>query len=1230
MMKEEKKFKAKNNLYLLSFIDVMDRLDILMLEIRHLQQTIIYSLKAPSLYLPLRYEEAYLFGDGWDQKISIKLGAISDDIKLAKEWVIRYPTPKSAISYYCKNDNNDKNPQEDDTPRAIKNTIKYRIGKIWMGDNWVSDQRRQYHSLYALQILKQHVLCDKIALAKGAIKADILTPHKASNFKKPAFLILRAGVFKKVNEYVLILRNQKHQVSQSIEFGMPSDPHPSTERRRDMGIFMDFIFKRTIDIQRDILHLYKSFNEEDKKEEDKKEEDSLLMFHGWSQNTAVSTLQLDDEINSTHNLFGSDNKKIEEHPIGYVSTSFWTPDRPDLHPMIAFSVAESVIRNTLNRLDDVALSNNYDDFTSLIARMKLVLSQSVTSIPAMAYFKKDVNDLLRKIAADLLAASVKGVAYLYSLFLAIIGDGLASQLYVAKKVKLEMVYALEQGTATYDDAIIWYLRLNLTASWLKKVLKNISVLDQGIITGVEDITKELLNFLTDHTPLNRERVAPYWISLLPLLINEIEVSTTARRTWEWRDKRAKDGEKSNEDDSYQENKRCYSRSTRGLNVRLQNYLFRELLRQKQVSLKNKITLESSDEIESLFTDTYFLPIENIDIADENGGSLRHPKSLFNHIYDIPYQASIIRSIDILRHDSYTDLFHQLQWDMELGRGLFGLALEFHTRESESPKQRLSLCINQVAYLYFEIKTEDTDNYLKDLARELKIWLNGEGQDIDLSHEHLDELQQEFCKDSRPLGANKLAEESAKIRIEDEKIIRQLETIAGYKLRDLFEILKDKNIYNGNKAIQKSLSALVQFLSLRKCKDEDEIFKKSLFYNRMLNALGDISEENKRAYENTTQQSKYDDKYIPTLGIRSIMLHRLSMTNYYPVSDPVYLDSPNSNGNGFYLAGNLKRQYWTTQFGDNDTQHSETWITLGRFDAVSMIEVKLPCKCYIHGFDKNLTLPHKNKGKGNNPYINESFTPYFSRREIARPVDIISKKCDTDEQMFAIISVTLQRRSMRLDFLYRLIRALKKDYLPDFQSGIDIAINVLATSNIHVEGFLTDGWGDIVFKFNKETTGDAALCEQDIEDIFKFQTAIYEDFMVDRTEIVFAPQCIDHTLAHSDKYRISMEARMMEDRWLESGIQKYTDRLQKALETPFDFLDSVKITMMPGRNDFNFQFIAKDNEYFARHEKRYPNKSIQGAYQEIIERLNKGEEKGAVRMLSHVETYIGKVSLASRK
>jgi hypothetical protein len=298
------------------------------------------------------------------------------------------------------------------------------------------------------------------------------------------------------------------------------------------------------------------------------------------------------------------------------------------------------------------------------------------------------------------------------------------------------------------------------------------------------------------------------------------------------------------------------------------------------------------------------------------------------------------------------------------------------------------------------------------------------------------------------------------------------------------------------------------------------------------------------------------------------------------------------------------------------------VILGRFDAISMIKVKLPCKCYIQGFNPEVSLPHKDAYDS----LDEKFSPHFSRREIARPVKLLPEPIQS--QMFALINVTLQRRSMRLDFLYRLVRALKEEYPVDFQSNLEKRINDLVQQRVFVTGFLTDGWGDILFKFSKavDQQGNSELTEHDIDTIFAFQKAIYEDFMVDRTEITFVPECLDYTLGKTQSYRISIETRMMEDRWLESGISDYIKTLKILKQYLPTFLQDIEVTMLPGRNDFKITFTTHDS---------FKDKTINNVFIDIINWLEGGtvpkkvkeagatkrEQYDAMRMLSHLETYI---------
>ena len=133
-------------------------------------------------------------------------------------------------------------------------------------------------------------------------------------------------------------------------------------------------------------------------------------------------------------------------------------------------------------------------------------------------------------------------------------------------------------------------------------------------------------------------------------------------------------------------------------------------------------------------------------------------------------------------------------------------------------------------------------------------------------------------------------------------------------------------------------------------------------------------------------------------------------------------------------------------------------------------------------------------------------------------------------------------------------------------------------------------------------------------------------MVDRTEITFVPECLDYTLGKTQSYRISIETRMMEDRWLENGISNYIKTLKILKQYLPEFLQDIEVTMLPGRNDFKITFTTHD---------AFKDKVINNVFIDIINWLEGGtvpkvikkvgakerEQYDAMRMLSHLETYI---------
>ena len=1101
--------QPEDNLYLLSFIDCADRLDILLLEIRHLQQSIVHYLRAPTLYLPLRYEEKYIFGENWNDFFR-EGSTIAFDIKLVKNWIVRYPTPNSAVRAYSKRSSEQEN---GDLRQQIKDAVKRNVGQIWMGDNWARDQRAQYLALYALQLLKQRILRDKVAIYRAALQADLicsLSNKRTLHLDKEAFMILRQAVLDNAQGYVSILSNHKQQVSQSIDFGMPSDPHPSTERRREMGIFMDYLSNRTQSIQKDILHLLTFFQLKNNEEDNISD---ILMFHGWSQNARVTNFHLFDKTNYLYNKYRQGEKPRVKRHVGYVNTSFWTPDRPDLHSIIAHEVAASVNKNVLGGIDDVALSNGTDNYTQLLINLKSVLFEHASNNKDMAFVKDQAHHFIQEIASDFLAASVKGVSYLYSLFLLRIGDSLHSQLEVGGFSKLDMVYSLKEGTASFDDSLLGYLRMRLTTAWVEEVMKDkLSDLDKIVTTGTRNIADQLLLFLDDHAPQTRNKRAHHWQTLAEEMIQQIKESNAVKNSRKWRIQRTSDDWVETCGKAGKAGKRRFSRTTRRLNVRLQNYLFRELLAQKR-SVGKPLHGVPFERLEETFDRIYPLEISDVGIPYvDHPRSTRHPILLFRHMYDIPYQAAVIRSVDIFYSKPTTEhFFEQLRWDMELGRGLFSIALEFHARETGSPEHRLALCINQIAYLYQQLSDSTLKQSLKDwLSLESKEKINTDKKPFNYK-KHLSRRRvQQLCNKISSINANEINKTFSFFKSIHAREIRSLEELAGYKLQELLGIIESHVNTVNNPVVNNQLHVLIQFLSIRRVISTDKKAQpKTDFYNHLLAAMGDISVERKIKYE---EDNQIREEYLPT-KVPSVMIHRLSVTNFHPVPDPVHLNySQNqafhNNQNGMVLSDCLQMDRWKVLYGTPGKAKSvsNTWVVLGRFDAITLIEVRLPCKCYLQGFTDEMELPSKTSSRKTSllddktinedieKQIKEAFPPHFSRREIAHPVIIIDTHSKTNkhhqvmdhmrEHLFAMLGVTLQRRSMRLDFLYRLIKALNTDSsdpdgLSRYYSNLEKRIIALKAQEILVIAFLTDGWGDVLFTFRK----DKEMSEKDLNTIF---------------------------------------------------------------------------------------------------------------------------------------------------
>ena len=1214
---------AKDNLYLLAFLDTVDRLDILILEIRHLQQSIIDSLHAPTLYLALRYEEKYIFG-GWNKESKWK-GLSAAEI--TKKSIIHYPSPKVAVKYWSENSS-----LEDNNKNTVEGRLCNRIGEIWTGDIWVRSERQHYYSLRALQILKQQIFRDKVHIFDEAKKAGLLSLGvKDYALKKAAFLILRRGIHYRIQRFIANLRTQQQNFDKSLDFGLQRYPRPSIDRRREIGIFNDFLTNRTIDLRADTLHLLSHLIDESEQELLLK---SPMVLHGWSQFMHVRNKQLWDNVGrECDNAYDATFVTPSTYDVSYIDTSFWSPDRPDLQPLVGKEVASSVMRNITKGISDNYFSNKENLLTELWVTISRIVNEESSNIRGLEPIHDKSERLLWDLITDFIAVSSKGISYLYALYLSLIADGLEDLLKVDRVVRLEAANEMEGGIGSYANHFSWYFRLKLSTFWLKEISKGsdnslYSGVDGIILQGIEDVCEELVQFL-DEFNVSEARVAvgDAWKKInnkLEDAILELKILDTVKQ---WKILRSQD---TWDESCGISGDKKYHRSTMRLDVRLQNFLFRETLKHKRG--KFRVLSEEKAEGELLlkaFCKAYKLNFKEVAVPYMENHCCKQPVNIYRQLHDIPFQCAVMRSIDLLQRldgkehirPNWDEFVKQVHNDMGLGRELFSFALEFYTWGRESPKSRLLLSINLLSFIFPLSKSRlPSGTVVENLDSDLSYWMKAASHSDDSKKSEINKLirevknssHQEFLERYANGKKGELNRENIKawgaIQIDDAFAYRdeinaerkrRLEQLSGYKLKELLMILEAKikplireeeerrklqlklqkqgnNPTQINKTISNLclLGNLMEFLYIRddsQCKPAAE----GMFYQKLLKAFGgDVCDSNIKT------NIKLPKRIYP------IMVTRLALAGFYTIANLRNLGEKKKdrNKNALGLADVLSKVSWNTTHKDSLSE-----VILGRYDAVSFKKSKLPCRCEISRF------PQKKEFTND---VDEAFVTHFARREVAFPLELYGR-CDFDEDgynLYAISSISLQRRSMRLNLLYRLLNAVsEKDNKEKFvELGVESKLIQLlskfnykgAKSNkdsLVIKALLTDGWGDLllVFMYHEEATIGSLH-----GDLLNLQQALYEDFMVDRTELIYTPKSLDYMNLDKENYKFNFSFRFQEDRQLEGSIQQFVDALKEKREKVPEWLKGrgdFDIVFLPGQYDVKVSFhldrdVVSDNIY----------------------------------------------------
>ena len=1137
----------------------------------------------------------------------------------------------------------------------LKKRLLSRIGEIWTADMWVRGERQHYHALRALQILKQQIFHDKLRLFKEAKYANLLNLNKyKTGLSKPEFLILRRGIHFRIERYITSLRTQQQNFGKSLDFGLQRYPRPSVDRRREIGIFNDFLSNRTIDLQADTLHLLAKITDTEEKTLYK---ESSMILHGWSPLMNVRNKQLWDNVRRDAEEL-NENTSLEKQDISYLDTSFWSPDRPDLQPLVSKEIAYSALRSLSNGFSDNYFANKVNELTKLWVLLSKEITTGTDNVVGLEVIHKNSECLIRDMVSDCIAVSLKGISYLYALYLSSIGLGLENLLRLNKnnEIKLESVEELSRGISAYNDYYAWYFRLKFTAFWLQRISKNqalpMSKLDQVVFDGIEGVCEDLIIFLDKHNISGvRCPVGKKWKKIYNDLEASVQKTNILNIIIAWKKSRRKD---TWDEVKQRSGKKEYHRSTIRLNARLQHFMFIETIKHKLKPYKALSRLAVSDTAMSdkflsrSLCAAYGIQLDSINIPYTKE-YCNHSKQLFRQLHDIPFQCSVMHSIDLLgrldkeQHNrpNWKQFVHQVHNDMSLGRDFFSFALEFYTWNRESPKSRLLLSINMLAFSLPFLKSVQIE-VLQKFYENINHWLTPDKKDelddiCKLSHKKI--RNKYIKKDTGSLNIDNVKRIGA-IQLDDAfckdnviaKSKRRLEQISGYKLKELLTILnihikpiiedsnKRKDIFtqcrnkNEKNIVDNVLliSNLIEFLKIR----DDEICrsnKDNEFFHLILNSCG------------TNNQSQLKKVSDDSESIIPIIITRLALSSSYTTANPKVISHQGSNAdfnnnfNILSLADVLKKDRWLQPVsyyfdkkGQKRINYNNYSIVLGRYDVVSFIHTNLPCLCRVSYFPKdNGKIQIEDMTSIENHNEKEAFITHFPRREIAFSLKLYGD-CDFNDaayKLYAISSISLQRRSMRLNLLYRLLNArYLKDKQHFLESSVEYNLNKLIASfekknSLRQEGLvikvlLTDGWGDLLLVF---------MCKNDemqvgnlYDDLILLQQALYEDFMVDRTELIYTPQCLDH-MDFRGKYRFNFLFRFQEDRQLERSILNFIKALQEKKKYLPKWINKknsggdLDIVFTPGQYDIRIHFHI-DTQY--RH--------IDNIYNTLIEWLAKPE------------------------
>lgn len=1163
-------------LALAAYADCLERIDTLLQEARHVQQNIIYTLRAPVLYRVLRFEENAIWGDWADDLFDEFLDGKKDASTVARRSTIRFPRPQKL------------NPSEDTILSSNSNVPEYKIeaDKIrlsvtrfierqWVRGYWTPEQQRYYHNLCSIQRLKRNLVKDRLILNKEAAlvfkpKARELSPTFIECLSR--FMVLRGAVNARIWEYIDRFGDCQGQFAKSQDIRVSQHDHskPSMERRREQRIYSAHLSDRCRDFWSELALFWteglgcRLVNNEGMRKP--------FLEHRWQHHFTSQFNHFRDTAGSGRGRDKSGKNRVSKD-IYFINTSFFMPDRPDLQGLISHEVAHGFLYDAIGGASPQTFSYGGNPFCSLLRTIYQYLkNRDIDKVIPDAPL-----NLEREIAVDLLVASIQGPAYLYAVFLELCGSELDSLFRTGADdyVDLELLDRLSGASGQYDLNRGWFIRLSILCVWIEEMAYSRSgnaFKDEAyekISSSVRFIINNMISYLDTLAPLDMQSKG-YWLSLQSDIRKIVCSSEMIFKVRGWIKTKSKD---------------CYCKNARAKN----NPSYSQPLNQVP---REFLIVWLQDRIKQL---------KGKDLSQDEKGKLEKKyavsqKGLYEYIYDIPWQTSTLFISDGLNYlgDSDFDsrnVVKDISKMISLMREGYMFALEFYLATTEPSSVRIEdvskLLIDEC--LWYEIAEKSSSVAFIECFKQIWRWFGGrkdssfypnrhnfaaisysgrkfiEKKDLcDIADEHIDYVSRllEICvdqgvevkdsheyKEIRKIGAVQLIKVNTKVSGERTK--KFLYNLMDEKLRDLCLIIKKcGNDTDG------------QFLK------QFELFSSLYDYLQIVTSnYPEVDSEgtatNYITWFKVVANSLCKDSTSKVLN-QSYTLGRITLGGMHRLIDSDEM---------FECYQTCRGRLESSRLGlaMNNLYYYNSVSLAGHYDCIiSAPQIKnsifhLPQFCFPSPGNSGV-IERTNEHK-------ELFIPFFVRWEVGLPMRLDSASWEENRskeesgqffssKVICFVSIALTKSSSRFSFLARLLKSISCKQ----SSGADYVGGLGGYIEKRDRAFLSDGSEDVLLVL----TGNA----EDVERAFKLKRQFEDDFQVASAEILFTTYAMDSVLLDGTKINTSMKIRSLNAGNLKLG--KISERIANNFSQKQIPL-RLHMYRLPRKMDYGLRFEVDKNE-----------------------------------------------------